>query len=223
MASTSAVLDRIHKVRKIKGLNLHDCAAFLNLSKKDYLHFEQGSKMLSLPEIELLALLFGVSPTTFFDPDQWEKEKLALLDDHLQPQFINLRDKMIQAVITQQMKALTKTPETVSSEAGIPLSDFIAYHKGNQSIPLDHLLKICKVLELSAQDLIEPFWLLKSESSASLTNDQWQREYTARNNQDHTKETPYDQLAHAFNQLPKKDQAEVAKILLNRLQKIQHS
>ena len=220
MEKTSAVLHRIHKVRKIKQRNIHDCAAFLNTSKEDYLLFEQGSKWLSLPEIELLALYFGVSPAIFFQPGQWESERLKLLDDHIQPQFTKLRDKMIQAKISSKLREQAITPEEVSERTDIPPDDFYAYLNGEKAIPLDQLLKISEVISLTDKDLFEPVWSARTDVNSYESIQQWQPEYASDENQEQTEPSPYAQLKLALQELPKPDQAEVAKILLKKLQSI---
>ena len=222
MVKTGAVLRRIHEVRKIKQRNIHDCAAFLNISKEDYLHFEQGTKWLSLPEIELLALFLGVSPAIFFQPDHWEREKLNLLDDHIQPQFTMLRDKMIQAKISSKMREQPLTSEEIAEKSGIPHNELDHYLNGEKSIPLDQLLKICKVIDLTDQDLIRPVWSARIHETSYEPIQQWQTEYKFEENQEQTEPTPYDQLKLALQELPKSDQAEVAKILLQKLQSLKN-
>mgnify|MGYP001048110859 CR=1 FL=1 len=222
MEKAGAVLRRIHEVRKIKQRNIHDCAAFLNLSKEDYLRFEQGTKWLSLPEIELLALFLGVSPAIFFQPDHWEREKLNLLDDHIQPQFTMLRDKMIQAKISLKLREQPLTFEEISEKTGIPLNELNPYLNGEMSIPLDQLLKICRVIGLTDQDLIGSVWSARVDETSYKPIQQWQPEYENEKNQEPNEPTPYDQLNFALQELPKSDQAEVAKILLKKLQSIKN-
>lgn len=222
MEKTSAVLDRIHKIRKIKHRNIHDCAAFLNISKEGYLQFEQGSKWLSLPEMELLALYFGVSPAIFFQPDQWESERLKLLDDHIQPQFTKLRDKMILAKISSKSHEQSITLEEISEKTGLPQDDLNAYLNGEMSIPLDHLLKVSELIGLTDQDLLEPVWSTPADSNFSKSTQQWQPEYVSDKNQEQSEPSPFEELTLALQQLSKTDQAEVAKILLKKLQAIQN-
>jgi hypothetical protein len=222
METTSTVLCRIHKVRKVKQRNIHDCAAFLNISKEDYLQFEQGSKMLTLPEIELLALYLGVSPRIFFQPEQWENERLRLLDDHIQPQFTKLRDKMIQAKIIAKMKAEDLSSEKISNKTEIPLADLNSYQNKETPIPLDHLLKIGEAIGLTSQDLIEPFWQNIPENEPSESANQWQQDYVPSEREEDSQATYYKQLTLALQKLSEADQAEVAKFLLKKLQKLKN-
>lgn len=216
MVTLEAVLRRIQEIRKIKGQNLHSCAAFLNISKEDYLRFEQGSMMLSLPEIELLAAYLGVSPGIFFQDDDWENAKLNLLDDHIQPQFTKLRDKMIKTKISTKMNETEISPEAFSEETGIPLSDLNAYRNGEQSIPLNHLLIISDALGIPSRELIAPLWDEKPKNKPQMSYKQ--QENSVKESQAEAQSVPYDQLRRALQQLPKKQQAEVTKIVFKKLQ-----
>lgn len=222
MQTIEVILRRVHEVRKIKQRNIHDCAAFLNISKEDYLHFEQGSELLSLPEIELLALFLGVSPSIFFKPDHWENKKLGLLDDHIQPQFTNLRHKMILARITDELRNKSLTPEKILEETDISPTDLNDYLSGEKSIPLDLLLKISKVLDLTEEDLIGPAWLGRPDENLPKSQNNWQWEYSPQGFQENPEDSIYGQLILALQQLSKKDQAEMAKVLLEKLKSIKN-
>lgn len=222
MDTTSAVLRRIHKVRKIKQRNIHDCAAFLNITKEDYLQFEQGTKMLSLPEVELLAHYFGVRPAVFFRPTQWKNERLNLLDDHIQHQFSKLRNKMILAKVLAEMRNQAMTVEDLSEKTGISLEVLHTYQNSEKTIPLDHLLQISKVIGLTEQDLLDPVWQVKAEQNHPPIIDKVQHKNMGKKIQEKDGGNSIEQLMTAIHQLPKKDQAEVAKTLLGKLKSLKN-
>jgi transcriptional regulator with XRE-family HTH domain len=222
MQTIEEILRRVHKVRKIKQRNIHECAAFLNISKEDYLQFEQGAELLTLPEIELLALFLGVSPSIFFKHDHWENQKLGLLDDHTQPQFTNLRHKMIFTRINAELRKKSLTPDKILEGTDISPTELNDYLSGEKPIPLDQLLKIIEVLNLTIEDLLEPAVLERPGSNPPTSINKWRWEYSPRENQENPEGSSYGQLLLALQQLPKEDQAEVAKDLLEKLKSIKN-
>lgn len=221
MEHTNLLLRRIQKIRKLKQRNLHDCAAFLQISKEDYLQFEQGALMISLPEIELLAHFLGVSPSTFFQKGQSASQMLGMLDEQVQPQFLQLRHKMIQAKIAAEMQRKSIQPEQIQEQADITQSELEAYIYGEMPIPLDHLLAISDALGFDLKDLLGPIWFAEENTPSLQTDNKWQHEFSLNANMEGAQaESAYHQLLSALQALPIRDQAEVAKILLEKLKSI---
>lgn len=217
MQRQDAILNQIHEIRMLKKRNIHDCADFLNISKEDYLKFEQGSEMLSLPEIELLAKFFGVSPRIFIQANPWKEQKLGILDDHVQPQYKNLRHKLIQAKILGQIDKKSITLDQIHDETGIEVCDLKKYLEEGQPIPFDHLLKISNSASLAIESLIDHTWPENTENNNSDSTADWQQEFPAKEIQEDQQATTFDLLALALHKLPKRDQAEIAKFLLEKL------
>lgn len=220
MEKTKAILQQIQRVRKIKQRNIHDCAAFLNISKEDYLDLEQGSRKITLPEIELLALFFGVSPLIFFQTDHLENQKLGILEEHVQSKYTQLRQKMILARIIAEMHKKSISPEQIQEQTDISLAELKAYDNGKKSIPIEHLLKISEVLGLTEEELIETSYATKTDNNGQHSRNQWQREFLSTDIQQDPNDDSsyYNQLMLALHELPKRDQAEVASFLLKKLQ-----
>jgi transcriptional regulator with XRE-family HTH domain len=221
MENVDTILRRIQQVRKRRQRNIHECAAFLNLSKEAYLEFEQGSEMLTLPEVELLAHFFGVSPVSFFNSNHSEIQLLAILDDQVQPQYIQIRHKMIRARITSEMQKRSISLNLLQELTGIPQIELDGYLKGEKSIPLDHLIEINRALELPAGALVDVDWSDNISDKPPALENHWDHEFFPSGDHSAVQEnSAYLQLLSALRALPKKDQAEVAKVLLEKLKSI---
>ena len=223
MEHTDVVLQRIQLIRKRKQRNIHDCAAFLNISKKDYLKFEQDAEMLSLPEVELLAFYFGVSPSAFFEPNPQENDWLALLDDQVKPQYLNFRHKMIQAKIASAFQKKAIRLDEIHEQTSIPVEVLEQYTSGEEPIPLDHLLEISRVLGFDVNDLVAAEWSDHQDINLEPPKNRWQPEFSSDHSPDEAQEgDAYLQLLSALKALPTHDRAEVAKLLLTKLKSIKN-
>lgn len=221
MENVETILRRIQQARKCRQRNIHECAAFLNLSKEAYLGFEQGSEMLTLPEVELLAHYFGVSPVIFFTPTHIEIQLLAVLDDQLQPHYVQIRHKMIRARITSEMQKKSISLDLLHKLTGIPHIELDVYLKGEKSIPLDNLMEISRALALTADELVDTDLSNDISDKLPAYENHWEHEFIPSGDQNTVQEnSAYFQLVSALRALPKKDQAEVAKILLEKLKSI---
>ncbi len=220
MERKDAILQRINEIRRIKQRNIHDCAAFLNISREGYLKFEQGFEMLSLPEIEILALYLGVSPLIFFQPDHQENQKLAILEEKVRPTFTNLRHKMLHAKITGEMHKKSITIDQIEEQTDIPVAELKAYLNGEKPIPFDRLLEISESVSLTPEEMIDPLLIKKDGSKTTTSIGRWEREFSGDDNQATKEDSSYEQLILALQKLPRKDQAEVAKVLLEKLNSI---
>jgi lambda repressor-like predicted transcriptional regulator len=220
MERKNAILRRIHEVRKIMQRNIHDCASFLNITKDDYHKFEQQAELLSLPEMELLARYFGVSPRIFLQDDHWEEQRLEILDDHVQPKYKNLRHKMIRAKINAEIHIKSISLDQIQAETAIDIPELKNYLHEGYPIPLDQLLKICEVVSIPIESLIGPTWPEKTDINKPAPTAHWQQEFPANKNPELGEENVLSQLTLALQKLPKKEQAEVTKFILEKLQTI---
>jgi len=133
--NSEIVLDNIKKIRKLQKRSIHDCAAFLNISRSSYLKFEQGQTSLSLPEIELLAHYFGVPVGILFQPDLDETASLPLLDKEIHPGYTQLRNKMICAQLNISLAEQNLDLSQLHETTQIPLESLKAYFDASQPVP----------------------------------------------------------------------------------------
>lgn len=212
------IIEQIKQVRTRKQQSIHNCAMILDISKVNYLKFENGEKPLSLPEIELLAIYLGIPLQNLFDEGPVKDDSLIILQDEVQPQYRILRQKMIRAKMNAEKANQELSIQDLHQETGIPLESLKFYENGDLPIPIHHLIKISKVLSLPMDAFFNQE--IMSESGASQQKDQsnWQQEYpesdAGKRISDGDEHSP---LEIAISMLPIEDQAAMAKTLLDKL------
>jgi len=219
MAQTlEKIIDRIKKVRTRKQQSIHNCAMILDISKENYLKFESGEKPLSLPEIELIAIYLGIPLENLFDSDPVKDDSLLVLQDEVQPQYRNLRQKMIRARFKVEKAKRGISLEKLHQETGISLETLTFYENGVLPIPIHHLMQISEALSLSMEAFINQEITSEKEEPHKKIRPNWQQEYP----EDAAEHSGYIGEAHsplelAISMLPIEDQAAIAKTLLEKL------
>lgn len=214
------IAERVKKIRKLKNRSLHDCAKRLDISKKDYHQFEEGQGVLSLPEIELLAIFLEVPIPSLFEPSEAGLDRLLLLSDERKPSYKHLRNKMIQTKLNIEMADLDISVENLNQDTGIPLETLKSYQNNGARIPFAHLAIICDRLGISIKSLLPEETQANQEAPMHehLKQLQWQPEYHDNENNDLVDEDKQlQEIFRAIKNLTLKDQAEIAKILLEKL------
>lgn len=214
------IAERVKRIRKLKNRSLHDCAKLLDISKERYHQFEEGEGVLSLPEIELLAIFLDVPIPSLFEPSDRELEKLQLLSADRKPNYTNIRNKMIQTKLNLEMDNQDISVESLNQDTGIPLETLNSYQDTGARIPFDHLTMICDHLDISIKSLLLEQKEGNQEESMHdhLEQSQWQPEYHENENNDLVEEdTRYQEIFRAIKSMSVKNQAEIAKVLLEKL------
>ncbi len=210
--------NRIKKIRQLKQRSIHDCAKLLGISKEDYLNFEEGRTSLCLPELELLALFLEIPPEIFIEESNMEIDYFSLITSERKQKYIDLRNKMVQARLASERVKNGLNLEDLSQEIGIPFGLLRSYEEIGMAIPLDHLMMICKRLNLSIKSLLLVTKKSKMQNDETLEETQWQPEFLDSDidNKD-GKEELYKQIIQGIKSISEKDQAEIVKLLLEKL------
>jgi len=212
------VLKRIKAIRKSKRRSIHDCATILGISKETYHDIEKCTIQLTLPELELLAIYLGENPADLMNSKHSSLANSAFLSEDLRPQFMNIREKMVRALIAMQRKQRSVTLEDMHLATHITLEKLEAYDDGTLPIPIDDLIKMCSFLEISLDSLHEPIWPTRAEPDKNRPHADWQPEYhssESKGTPDH--EEPYSDILKALKKVPKQDQAFIAKYLIEKI------
>jgi transcriptional regulator with XRE-family HTH domain len=213
------IVERIKKIRRLKNRSLHDCAKVLNIPKERYHLFEEGNGVLSLPELELLAIFLEVSMQSFFQDSDLELDETALLSEEKMPKYKNLRDKIIRTKLNREMENKGISVENLNDKTGISLQTLKSYQENGESIPFDHLTQITKHLGIPINSLLQDTF--ESDEEFAVEEDQeqtqWHPEYQDGREIPFEEETPQTVLLEAVKSLSMTDQAEIAKLLLEKL------
>jgi len=212
------IIEQIKQVRTRKQQSIHNCAMILDISKVNYLKFENGEKPLSLPEIELLATYLGIPLQNLFDEGPVKDDSLIILQDEVQPQYRNLRQKMIRAKMNAEKANKGLSLEDLHQETGIPLESLKFYENGDLPIPIHHLIKISKVLSLPMDAFFNQEIMAESRASQQKSPPNWQQEYPESDDEKRISAgEAHSPLEIAISMLPIEDQAAMAKSLLEKL------
>ena len=125
-----------------------ECARAMGVSKGMLRAYEEGRQAPSLPELESLAYFLSLPMEHFWG-------KAAVSDAAAQPempdlpQLVQLRQRMIGALLRQERTNSNLSIKTLSAETGIPAGRIKAYELGERPIPLPELEALAT--SLSAQ------------------------------------------------------------------------
>jgi len=194
---------------------MKDCAKALGVSKDSYRSFEEGSKPISIPELELLAFYLGVSPTALVENEQGTTPFAKVLQEDIRPQYISIRRKMIAALISAARGKKAISLEELQQATRITTEDLDAYEQGDIPIPLTELFLISDYLEFSHKALFSAVTKADSDHESQNLEGSWDLDFSKGSHEPADDELM--DLLHALRHLSKKDQAEIAKIILEKL------
>ncbi|MDF1499571.1 MAG: helix-turn-helix transcriptional regulator [Anaerolineales bacterium] len=134
------------------GKSMKSLGEMIGSSSSTISSFEHGRKSFSLPELELLAYHLDVPLQHFFDPTT---ESLADEPTFEPSIMIELRDRMIGAMLRQRRHELGYSIREVADRTDMPPSRISAYERGLRSIPLPDLESLLIELEDSLDRYID--------------------------------------------------------------------
>ncbi len=115
-----------------------ECARAMGVTRGVLRAYEEGRRAPSLPELEILAHYVRLSMDHF-----WGKESISSLSapaEALDPsRLINLRQRMIGALLRQERNNASLSMKTLSQETGIPGARIKSFEVGERAIPLPEL------------------------------------------------------------------------------------
>jgi transcriptional regulator with XRE-family HTH domain len=128
----------IRDARLASGHSAADCARAMGVTRGALKAYEEGRRAPSLPEVESLAFFLKVPMDHFWGrtivsddgPDESEVDL---------PRLVELRQKIIGALLRQERSNAGLSIKTVAKETGIRASRISAYELGERPIPLPEL------------------------------------------------------------------------------------
>lgn len=130
-----------------------DCARLLNVDVALVDAWEYGDQVPSLPQLELLAYYLDV-PVSHF----WGQRTLDNDRDHevsAQGEYMNLRHRMIGALLRQARETTGKSLEDVSAASHIPVEVLQQYELGEVEIPMNHLTMLSNLVNRNMDYFLE--------------------------------------------------------------------
>ena len=128
----------IRDVRLAARRNIDECARAVGVTKGVFRAYEEGRRAPSLPELEVLVYYLRLSIDHFWGKASISNEHLVTEPLDL-PQLMELRQRMIGALLRQERNTASLSIKTLTQETGIPAGRIKAYELGERAIPLPEL------------------------------------------------------------------------------------
>jgi transcriptional regulator with XRE-family HTH domain len=136
---------KIRQARTRAGLTLKEAGQILGVSDETLADIEYGRREVTLPQLEVLALMCHV-PVIYF----WSQEIVAEPDlDFPARQAMILRHRIIGVLLRQARKNAGYTQEELARLLDVPASRIANYEFGKTPIPMTHLDLLAKALNVS--------------------------------------------------------------------------
>lgn len=139
----------IRKARLHAGRSIEDCAQILAVDPAQVAQAEAGERVITLPELEALAIYLQV-PMGYF----WGSREL---DAGPQPDFqafLALRHRMVGAQLRQARIAADMSVEQLAEKSTLSAEEIRQYEAAPEGISLFALERVCRALSLSLDDLV---------------------------------------------------------------------
>jgi transcriptional regulator with XRE-family HTH domain len=128
----------IRDVRLAARRNLDECAKALGVTKGVFRAYEEGRRAPSLPELEILVYYLKLPIDHFWGKASISEDKPATEPLDL-PQLIELRQRMIGALLRQERNNASVSIKALTQDTGIPTGRIKSYELGERAIPVPEL------------------------------------------------------------------------------------
>lgn len=126
------------------GKSMKKLGEMIGKSSSTISSFEHGRKTFSLPELELLAYQLDVPIQHFLDPSTGSLAEEPQFEPNI---MIELRDRMIGAMLRKRRNELGFSIRELAERADMPPSRISAYERGQRPIPLPDLESLLAELD----------------------------------------------------------------------------
>lgn len=140
--------------RTAAGKTMEMTASQAGIAAADLQAYENGEKVLSLPEIEALAYVLD-TPLDHFWGNRSLSEGKADSSRSINPKLLLVRQKMISSFLTLKRDERKMTITELSQISGVAEENVRAYENADVPIPLYDLEALAKALGISISELFE--------------------------------------------------------------------
>lgn len=142
--------DLIKSARTWVGRSQAECAAVLQLSTEEFEEVEKGQHLLSLPELEALAIYLGI-PMGHFWGNETLEDVLSQVEFH---KMIELRHRVIGVLLRQLRLQERRTQKELGEALGVD-GTIIRQYEGGQPIPYVHLEELSRQLDVTIEYFVD--------------------------------------------------------------------
>ncbi|MFW5942242.1 MAG: helix-turn-helix domain-containing protein [Chloroflexota bacterium] len=140
----------IRDARLHAGRSVEACARVLNMSPEAFARAEEGQEVISLPELEVLAIYLGVPMAHF-----WGSHTLGEAAEPDYQGVLSVRRKMIGSLLRQARLEAGLSVAELAQQSGVEPETLEAYELGQREIPFLELEELARALDLSIDDFLE--------------------------------------------------------------------
>lgn len=134
----------IQDARRHAGRSTAECAGAVKLTAEQFEAAEKGQRVLSLPELEVLAIYLGVPMAHF-----WGGQALSDAPETDFSALLALRHKIVGSLLMQARLDAGLSREDVAQQVGLDEETLQAYELGAREVPFLHLEELARALDVS--------------------------------------------------------------------------
>lgn len=143
----------LRDARESAARTVEDCARLLRVTPAQIEIWELGEETPTLPQLELMAYYLDV-PVSHF----WGMETLRVSrggQEKNQPEYINLRNRMIGAMLRQAREESQASLDDLSEMTGIPVDQINHYELGEATPPIHELTTLAGGVNKNVSHFLE--------------------------------------------------------------------
>lgn len=137
----------IREARESAGVSLEECAEALNISVESYQTAEEGELPLSLPQLEVLALVLDLPMAYFWSGQQPQEDQTT---DYAQ--YMILRQRIVGVSLRQARVDAGWSVQRLADEAELSTEQIEAFEQGAEPIPYLLLESLAELLDAPLND-----------------------------------------------------------------------
>lgn len=132
---------------------IEDCALLLRVTPEQIEAWELGDEVPSLPQLEILAYYLDVPISHFWGTDTLQGTKDTRVDT--QAEYINLRNRMIGALLRQAREQAGLSLDELSEATAISIEHLEAYELGELPLPMHELTSLASSVKKNMDFFLE--------------------------------------------------------------------
>lgn len=140
----------IKDARRHAARSVEQCARAVNLTAEQFAAAEQGQLVLSLPQLEVLAIYLGVPMDHF-----WGSQTLSDGPEPDYRQLLTLRHKIVGGLLKQARLDAGRSREEVAQQIGVDGDTLSAYEMGQKEVPFLHLEELARIFDVSIDYFVD--------------------------------------------------------------------
>jgi transcriptional regulator with XRE-family HTH domain len=140
----------IQDARSHAGRSIEDCASVLAITPEAFRQAETGEYVVSLPQLEVLAIYLNVPMAYFWGTHALEEQERRDYRD-----LLALRHKIVGGLLRRARLEAGRSAEDLGEQIGVSAGEIDAYETGAAAIPYIHLEKLAGYLGISMDYFVD--------------------------------------------------------------------